>query len=256
MGMNSRQILHCVAGVWFLSLSVVIEGKDLPASFEKCHRSNPKFDQCLRNAVNGAIRQMKNGLPEFGILPLEPLAVDALSIEQGEPSSPITLRQHFTGVKLSHLTESTILKYRTDLKKLIIKTEAITPKVQFLGNYTMDGRILLLPITGHGLANITLHRLKTHHELIGELVERNGEQYMQVRKYLVHFEPKQVTFEFGNLFNGDQRLSSTMHQVLNDNWEVVFRELRSSYEDTFGYIFKKISNQIFLKVPMNKIFPE
>uniref|UniRef100_A0A182YB31 Serine/threonine-protein phosphatase n=1 Tax=Anopheles stephensi TaxID=30069 RepID=A0A182YB31_ANOST len=166
----------------------------------------------------------------------------------------LTSENYTTPASNHHHHQYTLIK--TDLKKLIIKAEAITPQIQFVGNYTMDGRILVLPITGKGVANITLHRLKTHHELIGELVERNGEQYMHIRKYLVHFEPKLVTFQFGNLFNGDERLGKTMHQVLNDNWEVVFRELRSSYEDTFGYIFKKISNQIFLKVPMNKIFPE
>ncbi|XP_052871240.1 protein takeout-like [Anopheles cruzii] len=249
------RILHLTLGICFLTVGPAVEGKDLPSNFEKCHRSDTQFDRCLRNAVNGAIRLLKDGLPEFGILPLDPLAVDALSFEQN-PSSPITLRQHFTGVLLSHLTDSTIVKYRTDLKKLIIKAEAVTPRVQFVGNYTMNGRILLLPITGKGLANITLHRLKTYHELIGELVERNGEQFMHIRKYIVHFEPKLVTFQFENLFNGDPNLGRTMNQVLNDNWEVVFGELRNSYEETFGYIFKKISNQIFLKVPMNKVFPE
>uniref|UniRef100_A0A182YT30 Hemolymph juvenile hormone binding protein n=1 Tax=Anopheles stephensi TaxID=30069 RepID=A0A182YT30_ANOST len=211
MSITTRYVLHCWASICFLALALTtIEGKDLPSSFEKCHRSDPSFDQCLRSAVNGAILLLKNGLPEFGILPLDPLAVDSLVIEQGEPSSPIKLKQHFTNVRLSHLTESNILKYRTDLKKLIIKAEAITPQIQFVGNYTMDGRILVLPITGKGVANITLHRLKTHHELIGELVERNGEQYMHIRKYLVHFEPKLVTFQFGNLFNGDERLGTSI----------------------------------------------
>ncbi|XP_050092101.1 protein takeout-like [Anopheles aquasalis] len=253
----SWQFLVLSLGIWFLVVARVGAGKDLPDSFEKCHRSDPQFDSCLRSAVNGAIQLLKDGLPEFGIMPLEPLAVDTITINQGGPSAPITLRQHFTGIKLSYLTNSTILKYRTDLKKLIIKAEAITPKIQFAGNYTMDGRILLLPITGKGKANITLHRLKSHHELIGELVERDGgEKFMYIRKYLVHFDPKLVTFDFENLFNGDAALGKTMNQVLNDNWEVVFQELRSAYEDTFGYIFRKISNQIFLKVPMNKIFPE
>ncbi|XP_049541563.1 protein takeout-like [Anopheles darlingi] len=257
MMVGSWQFLVLPLGIWFLGIARVDAGKDLPSSFEKCHRSDPQFDGCLRSAVNGAIKLLKDGLPEFGIMPLEPLAVDTITINQGGPSAPITLRQHFTGIQLSYLTNSTILKYRTDLKKLIIKAEAITPRIQFAGNYTMDGRILLLPITGKGKANITLHRLKSHHELIGELVERDGgEKFMYIRKYLVHFDPKLVTFDFENLFNGDAALGKTMNQVLNDNWEVVFQELRSAYEDTFGYIFRKISNQIFLKVPMNKIFPE
>lgn len=45
-----------------------------------------------------------------------------------------------------------------------------------------------------------------------------------------------------------------MNGVMNDNWQLMFRELRGAFEDTFGYIFKDISNKLFLKVPMNRIF--
>lgn len=69
-----------------------------------------------------------------------------------------------------------------------------------------------------------------------------------VRCYFFDFELVNLYFFYsfskGNAMNG----------VMNDNWQLMFRELSGAFEDTFGYIFKDISNKLFLKVPMNRIF--
>jgi len=38
------------------------------------------------------------------------------------------------------------------------------------------------------------------------------------------------------------------------NADVLFKELQAAYEETFGLVFTKITNDIFTRVPMNKIF--
>ena len=126
--------------------------------------------------------------------------------------------------------------------------------MEFVGDYVMDGRILLLPITGQGKSNVTLVDLTTRHELTGEPVVKDGETYMRIKKYKVKFEPKLVKLYFENLFNGDKRLGDAMNSFMNDNWEIIFQELKGAYEDTFGYVFKEITNKLFTKVPMNRIF--
>lgn len=230
--------------------------KDPPSTFQLCHRSDPKIGRCLSDAITGALRAMKNGVPEFGILPINPLSVSALTIQQGA-SSPINLKQDFKNLKLAYLADSVVTKTKLDLDKFILRTEAITPYTEIYGDYTMEGRVLLLPVTGRGFANITLHGLKSKHELIGEPIQNNGETYMRIKKYNVKFEePKLMTVYFGNMFNGDVALGNAMNAVMNDNWQLMFRELRGAFDDTFGYIFKDISNKIFLKVPLNKIFLE
>lgn len=248
------ELLLCV--VLLVSMLSTGFAKDLPQTFQLCHRRDPNFNKCLSEAITGALRAMKNGVPEFGILPISPLSVSALSIQQGA-SSPINLKQEFKNVKLAHLTDSVVTRTKMDLNNFVLRAEAITPYTEIYGDYQMEGRVLLLPVTGKGFANITLHGLKTKHELIGEPIQQNGETYMRIKKYNVRLEePKHMTIYFGNLFNGDVALGNAMNGVMNDNWQLMFRELRGAFEDTFGYIFKDISNKLFLKVPLTKIFLE
>jgi len=122
-----------------------------------------------------------------------------------------------------------------------------------IGDYEMSGRILLLPITGNGKANITLINTKIEHRLIGEPFEKDGVKYMRLKEYRVVFDPKRVYMHFDNLFN-DKTLSQTMNRFLNDNWETVFSELKVGYAKSFGIIFRDLSNKLFEKIPFDNIF--
>lgn len=46
--------------------------------------------------------------------------------------------------------------FRVDLKKHHVEWDFAMDKLQFLGKYKVSGRVLILPITGAGDANITL----------------------------------------------------------------------------------------------------
>jgi len=45
-----------------------------------------------------------------------------------------------------------------------------------------------------------------------------------------------------------------MNQVLNENWELLFKELRPSLENAFGDVFLDYAKGIFDKVPSKNIF--
>lgn len=51
------------------------------------------------------------GLPKFGIMPLDPLEVNELIIGS-DAASAITLVQKYKNIKINHLTQSNITKYR------------------------------------------------------------------------------------------------------------------------------------------------
>lgn len=48
---------------------------------------------------------------------------------------------------------------RADLKHMRLRTDSRTPKMEFIADYVMRGRILVLPIQGKGVANITMGKL-------------------------------------------------------------------------------------------------
>ncbi|XP_060647528.1 protein takeout isoform X2 [Drosophila nasuta] len=244
-------LLLLIAVVAQETTKCVTVAQDLPDNFPKCKR-DANFDKCLVDAVNQAIQLLKTGNKEFGIPPLEPLSVKKLVIDAG--NAPINLRQALKNVKVHDMiSTSKIHRYRTDLDKHLIICDSKTDRIEMIGDYEMSGRILLLPITGHGKANITLVNTKIEHRLIGEPFEKDGVKYMRLKEYRVAMEPKRVYLQFENLFN-DKTLSEGMNRFLNENWETVFNELKVGYSKSFGLVFKELSNKIFEKVPFDNIF--
>lgn len=186
---------------------------------------------------------------------IDPLHISALTIQQGR-NSPISLTQDFKNIMLTGISETKLVTYKPNLDRYILRTEGITPRVNLAGDYTMTGRILLLPIVGHGKANITMVNLKTVHELIGEPIKKNGKVYIRFKEYNIKLIPARVYLNFENLFNGDRLLGNQMNRFMNDNWELIFNELKGGYEETLSYVFKEVTNKLFTKVPMDTIFPK
>jgi hypothetical protein len=167
----------------------------------------------------------------------------------------VAISSKFRDAEIRHLSNSEIKKFAIDFKKNQIIGESYTPKMEFAGNYGMDGKILFLPITGKGKANVTFIGLTTKHHLHMEpITKEDGNIYWVVKNYKIKFSPKRATFDFQNLFNGDALLGKTMNEILNTNWQLILTELLPSYEAKFGLIFKEIANKIFSSVPMNEIF--
>lgn len=93
-----------------------------------------------------------------------------------------------------------------------------------------------------------------NHTLIGESFEKKGKKYWRLKDYKVTILPERMKFKLDNLFNGDQRLGDEINKVLNENWDSIYNDVRSSYEESFGLIFKDLSNRVFNRVPFNDIF--
>ncbi|XP_029038213.2 protein takeout-like [Osmia bicornis bicornis] len=236
-------------------LSMVL-AVDLPSTFKICNRTLPEkeYYECISNSAKNAIVSLAGGLKSFKILPIEPLAVDSVKI--GESQGSVTLKQEYKNIKLYGLTKQLqIQNYHIDWDKCILSSDSLNPQVDFVADYKVDGRILLLPIRGSGKSNITMYDLKTHNTIYCEKYQKNGETYLRVKKFGVKFSPARVTLRFENLFDGDSVLGEQMNRFINENSDLLFKELQAPYEETFGLVFAKITNEIYSRIPFNKIFP-
>ncbi|XP_043250259.1 protein takeout-like [Colletes gigas] len=246
-------IVMVIVAATTLSSTTAIE---LPSTFRICDRSLPKeeYNQCIATAARDAIVSIAGGLKSFKILPIEPLAVDSMKI--GESEGSVSLRQEYRNIKLYGLTKDLeIRNYNIDWDKCLLSSDSFCPQVNFVADYKVDGKILLLPVRGSGKSNITMYDLRTHNDLYCEKYEKNGETYLKVKKNVVKLSPARVTMQFDNLFDGDTLLGEQMNRFINENSDLLFKELQSPYEETFGLVFAKIANDIFSRVPVNKIFP-
>ncbi|KAJ9580232.1 hypothetical protein L9F63_004105 [Diploptera punctata] len=238
-----------------LALLQLISSHDLPNDWIKCHRTDPQFNNCVKNAVQHVIRPLGNqGVPSLGLKELEPLEVHEILLQPKGKSSAVSLKITFRNVKVHGISTSNILKFDSHPEKFDMEGETLTPVIRVEADYVMDGQILVLPVTGNGRCNITMYELTTLHDVKGKGVERGGELFMELEKYKVLFSTKRMHGYFDNLFNGDKLLGESVNQVINDNSQLIFNELKPSLEKHLGIVFLNYANGIFKKVPMDKIF--
>lgn len=235
-------------------LAALAAGMELPSSFHTCKKTDPKFLECIAKSAGEAVVSLANGLKSFKILPLEPLALDSIRI--GESEGSVSLKQEYKNIKIHGLTKGLEVKnYYIDFDKVLLRSDGFNPQVDFVADYKISGKILVLPIKGAGKCNISMHHLKTQSNIYLEKYNKSDETYLRVTNYKLTLKPESVKITFDNLFEGDTILGEQMNRFINENTDLLFKELRSSYEETFGLVFGKIANQIFSRVPMKKIFP-
>lgn len=240
--------------VGLLIIAAASTALDPPSNFKLCKRNQPNYNECIADAATKAVQSLAGGLKPFKILPLEPLTIDNIQI--GESDGSVSLMQEYKNTQLYGITKDLVIKnYKIDFDKCILESDSYSPQVEFVADYKIDGKILLLPIKGSGKSNITMFNLITHTVITCETFEKKGETYLKAKKYDVKFIPEKVSLRFDNLFNGDSILGEQMNKFLNENSNLLFKELQGPYEESFGLVFRKITNDIFTRVPMNKLFP-
>lgn len=94
----------------------------------------------------------------LGLPVLDPLRIDQMDLKQNE-KSPVSIELNFRNVTFSGLSKARVYKVSGFNKnpqgnKLDIRLKS--PKIELQGPYKALGRVLLLPIQGDGICNLTL----------------------------------------------------------------------------------------------------
>ena len=186
--------------------------------------------------------------------PVDPMSVNQVIVEQPGGTNSFNLKSSFKNAVIYGLSTSVLQRSAIRFNKFALKSDAYTDRLDFSGQYTMNGQILVLPIRGEGFANVSMQGLTTRHELHGNyFTGSDNNNYINVTSYKIKFNPKAVIFRFDNLFN-DKRLSDAMNKFMNDNWEPVFAGMIPGYEVEFGKKFMTTANLLFHQVPVDLIF--
>ncbi len=131
---------------------------------------------------------------------------------------------------------------------------ATIPKLSLVGNYKIDGIILILSILGGGDARLAFDDVAFTAKFKPKVIVKNGKKYIQTKRYDLDFDTKRMHIHFGNLFNGNKQLSDDVNWFLNDNWRIIFLELRPVIIFAVEEITKSVINRIFLKLPYGEIY--
>ncbi|KAK4877779.1 hypothetical protein RN001_010285 [Aquatica leii] len=237
----------------FSVISVKSE-KKLPSNFQRCTHSDVGFNECLRVAMEDAIKKLAKGNKQLHIPPLEPIYIPSATIKEG--SGAVHVVQKYTDLKIHGISSSTITKVVTAHRKDKIEIIANVTAPQYVldANYDFDGQLLVFPIVGVGKSKITLFNVRSDWTFSGEYDMKNNQPFLTIKTFQVSLNPDKVNYVFENLFNGNEALSNQIHTVLNENWKDVFEDVKQGYEELIGTVCKSVANQIFTKIPANKIF--
>ncbi|KAJ3618506.1 hypothetical protein MTP99_006486 [Tenebrio molitor] len=223
----------------------------LPSTFKKCKKDQPDVNECLSTAVDDAIRQLDKPFKQVGLPSLEPLEIPAVTIEAG--TGAVGLQQNFKNVKIYGFTKPESTKFEIDLEKKTAKLEMIVPEIKILAEYDVNGKILLLPVYGEGPGTVIMKNMHGKLTFTFEEYEKKGEKHLKIIEGKLKMQPESVHFNFENLFNGDKALGDNINKVMNENWEEVFSDVKSSYEDAFGQIVTGLFNGLLAKVPISEL---
>ncbi|XP_046743784.1 protein takeout-like [Diprion similis] len=239
--------------IFFFACALAVE---LPSNFKSCSRNDPNIDTCLKSAIQSAIKDLVKGTKELKIAPIDPLHLKTLDISQG--TGPVAIVLNFKDVDIngisSILVDSVNAKLDGDEKILTLNLVAQKP-LTILGQYSVDGKVLVLPIQGSGNATINLLSVKATVKLIGSIVKRHGVEYLIFKKVDFLMTPESVELQFANLFNGNKALGDNMNKFLNDNWLEVYPELQNPIQDAFAHTIVDLAHGFFAQVPYDSIIP-
>ncbi|XP_052866956.1 protein takeout-like [Anopheles cruzii] len=221
-----------------------------PDSFSRCNQEDGK---CLLAAITATFRGFYKGLPEIGLVPLDPLRIDKMDIVQGD--GPINIELNFRKVDLVGFREAQIKKasgFTANPTKM--ELNLLVPVASLIGGYKINGKVLILPIQGQGSSNMTMVNCDITLKWVGKLVDKNGKQFFQVEKSKANFDTSRFYMDFTNLFNGDKALGDNMNVFLNENWQDILKELKPAIAAAFTKIFEAVVSNVFNKVPYSELY--
>ncbi|XP_011309498.1 protein takeout [Fopius arisanus] len=238
---------------------IVLDGKcwteELPSFLKICRRSDPNLNECIKRSVDHLRPYLQTGIPAFNIPPCEPLHVPEIAISQA--AGPVSISSSYSNIQIGGGSDFNLKSVKIDTDKDRIRLKLYIPRLTMLSDYKMIGKILMLPITGHG-------RARGNYSDIDAIVTIQGERYadrqtekthFRVVDFYCDFEVGHATIHLDNLFNGDETLADAMNLFLNDNWKTVAAEIKPVLEETVSKLFKNFSNKIYSKYPLDVLLP-
>lgn len=219
-----------------------------------CRANDPNLNECVVKTGAPVIRRITQGDPKYRIPVLEPLTISQMKIVQGTKQVGMTMECQ--ECKLYGLSETNFTKARVDLEKQHVEWDFHMDRLQFLGKYKVSGRVLILPITGAGDANITLFDVDFSFIYDYELELRsNGKRYFRLTNSTLPYKVGGVFIHLDNLFNGDKLLGDNMNRFLNENWKDIIKEVAPAVADALTEVYRATIGAMADLVPFEYIFP-
>ncbi|XP_026734076.1 circadian clock-controlled protein-like [Trichoplusia ni] len=209
---------------------------------------NDTSRECLVKSTQDAIPEFVKGIPELGVVSLDPFVIERLSI----PLSGLTFT--FYKGKVTGFRKCIVDDVLSNLEKRHFAL-AFHCNLTIKGTYDAVGRILLFPIDGAGEAKIRLTNLRMKVDINTKYVkDKDGVNHFGLKNYKYTFDyGDRVSFDLENLFKESKELSTTVLHFLNENWRTVAEEFGKPIVDYAVDLAVKTIEKFFVAVPYEEL---
>ncbi|XP_050543635.1 protein takeout-like isoform X2 [Daktulosphaira vitifoliae] len=219
-----------------------------------CLRDDPSLNECVVRKGSAVISRIVQGDPKYRIPKLDPLIIPEMTIQQGTKQVGLTMR--CKNCELHGLKNTKFVKANVDEKKKHVIWNFELDRCMFLGLYSVEGQVLILPIKGDGNANITVTGVTFSYEYDYKLEKKaNNRDYTVITKSDLRFNATGMVLKLENLFNGDKLLGDNMNLFLNENWKDLLKEFGPTIGNALGTVMKNTLGSVSELVPYDFIFP-
>ncbi|XP_026287913.2 protein takeout-like [Frankliniella occidentalis] len=221
----------------------------------RCPRG-PTFNACFSRSLLRVVRAMGYGDAAAGIPKLDPLLVPVMPVSRHDGAA-LNMNLTFYNMRISDITHNVVMhSLKFDVDNLEMDIRFSRPQVNFRGTYKTDGKILWLPVWGSGPFQMHMGTVFERYRIKGERrVGPDGQAYMHIVDYASTLEPRQMSLDFQNLFNGNWLLGKGANSLINSRWETIYGEIAPLSDRHFSNIMRPHWEDVFSREPLDIMFP-
>ncbi|KAH8294841.1 hypothetical protein KR018_003528 [Drosophila ironensis] len=239
---------------WINSKPSANKESRLPSFLKVCYRDAPNLNTCAKESFEVLRPRLMAGIPELYIPRMEPLIVPEVKMDQD--SGAIYLHSVYRNVKVSGISNHTVNDLRLQPSKLKFILSLTFPKLHMESDYSIKGKIMMMPLLGDGHCVVELKNIKLQTELVGQEYKKNGANYLKIKNVEVQYQLSDVNINLGNLFNGDKALGERMNQFLNENWKALAEEVRPLMTKALVDILRASVDKLFSAFSYDELLPK
>ncbi|CAH0558266.1 unnamed protein product [Brassicogethes aeneus] len=223
--------------------------------FGKCLPHTIKFDGCIKDVINDLRPHYPTGLPDYGILPLDPF--HAAEVPQKRSGPFFNYKLILRNVTESGWTQSQITRFRSDLNKNLVQYTQFFPDKRLKGSYEISGEFFGQKVQNQGswdlrLIDYTQTTTATRKPIRDS---RDVEVENPPIKAKIQIQTcKKLELHIGNLAGGRTIFENMLDWIINTAWQPGFVMLSPLINDLVSTAFTEIFNKDFQHFPFEQVF--
>ncbi|XP_058985432.1 circadian clock-controlled protein daywake [Musca domestica] len=218
---------------------------------KSCKIAAKDFVNCSTESIQKLFDKLNDGIPGLdSIKSFDPFLLNRIKITQGN-SNAINLKVELANVQIIGFGHTYVLESIVYPKDYSWKTTFVLPVMKLKGDYSLFGRILLIPLNGLGEVFLDADNMTVVMRTKTKLYSKGGFTFYNVTNTDVDFKLEGLKSYFSNLFNGQKQLEDSTNKFFNDNWRMLTDALYTVITQTIEDILLDVLRKIFHFIPAN-----